>query len=408
MFSDFIQQLNKQTIMQFTLSFLGPSFLFWVANILISTQFNSSISLNSWHNLKPDGQFIFTAFFVTTVLATAWILYEIVPIVYRLLQGRLFWTIKTLRRWHISKFEYLHQQDITLANDIERLKNIQQQLLDTTLDASLQPMEFSACKKEINALSERLLERDFLKDTTLVVRIKNAVAQLENNRASWEGNPGFNEVEARLNKAYRTLIDACEYQIPEVQMERSRNFEKLTSYYPPHKAWIVTTAFGNCWAAIEAYPLTRYGISMPLLWPRLYNFMSEKVQSEIDQAKSQIDAYVGILTLTFIFSVFWFCCTLIFLRLHFPFLLILLILSALFLPRFFYSTAANATVSYGKLAKAAVDLYRRDVIKRMALAGPLTIEQEKETWAILSDFWIANLQADKLQFVEETSNIKVS
>jgi hypothetical protein len=177
--------------------------------------------------------------------------------------------------------------------------------------------------------------------------------------------------------------------------ERTILMKELAKSYPDaakdsNKAkYLLPTSFGNALRAFEVYPRVMYGLEGIDGWPRILAVLPKDYRELIDSAKAQIDWWVNLIVMSFLFLVeFWYV---VFskwgtspgwfytaLNISIP-LVLFALLNWIFLWR-----ATSAAIGWGDYVKSAFDLYRFDLLEKLHIAPPKTREEERELWTSLS------------------------
>ncbi|MBN1426813.1 MAG: hypothetical protein JXB07_00415 [Anaerolineae bacterium] len=148
---------------------------------------------------------------------------------------------------------------------------------------------------------------------------------------------------------------------------------------------LAPTLYGNAWAVMEEYPLTRYGMDSVVFWPYIRMILSKEnpaLLTQIDNLKLLIDVVthlamvMGILVLEgLIFGV---------LRLQAGMFVMALICLVFFLG--FYHAGVNYIRLMGISVAQGFDLYRLDLLKAFGLSRPVDLDDEYWVWSRLSAF----------------------
>ncbi|MBN1312524.1 MAG: hypothetical protein JXB30_14005 [Anaerolineae bacterium] len=145
------------------------------------------------------------------------------------------------------------------------------------------------------------------------------------------------------------------------------------------------TLYGNAWAVMEEYPLTRYGMDSVVFWPYIRVILSQKnaeLLAQIDNLKLFIDVVthlalvMGILVIEgLVFAA---------LRLQIGLFGLALICLLFFLG--FYQAGVNYVRMMGVSVAQGFDLYRLDILKAFCLSRPADLDDEYWVWTRLAAF----------------------
>lgn len=154
---------------------------------------------------------------------------------------------------------------------------------------------------------------------------------------------------------------------------------------PYDRSRLAPTLYGNAWAVMEEYPLSRYGMDSAVFWPYIRVILSRKnpeLLAQVDNLKFFIDLVthlalvVGILALEgLVFAV---------LRLQLAMLLLALVSLVFFLG--FYQAGVDYVRLMGVSVAQGFDLYRLDVLKAFGLSRPADLDDEYWVWSRLAAF----------------------
>lgn len=148
---------------------------------------------------------------------------------------------------------------------------------------------------------------------------------------------------------------------------------------------VMPTRFGNAWAVMEEYPLTRYGIDSMVFWPYVRVVLGQKngaLLAQIDNQKLLVDTALNLALAAGLL----FLEGLVFAIARFqPAMAILAVVSlALFV--LMYRAAVSYTKTMGILVNQGFDLYRLDLLDLFGLARPADLDDEYWVWTRLSAF----------------------
>jgi hypothetical protein len=173
------------------------------------------------------------------------------------------------------------------------------------------------------------------------------------------------------------------------RQERNGLMHEIAEAYPEKPNHLLPTSFGNTLRAFEVYPRVMYGLEGIDGWPRILAVLPKDYRELIDDAKAQVDWWVNLSVLSFVFLIeFWIVVFSTFgLRSawYLTLLNILVPLALLVLLNWFFSwRATSAAAGWGDYVKSAFDLYRFDLIEKMGLTPPANRKTEKELWTKIS------------------------
>ena len=176
---------------------------------------------------------------------------------------------------------------------------------------------------------------------------------------------------------------ALEDEINKLHTQKEK--KEAAQMLPYDRNRLAPTMYGNAWAVMEEYSLTRYGMDSIVFWPYIRVILSKKnveLLAQIDNLKLLIDvvthlAFVmGILMLEgLVFAV---------LRLQIGMLVLALISLVFFLG--FYHAGVNYVRMMGVSVAQGFDFYRLDILKAFGLPRPVDLDDEYWVWTRLAAF----------------------
>ena len=152
------------------------------------------------------------------------------------------------------------------------------------------------------------------------------------------------------------------------------------SRYPARQEYLLATQLGNVIRAFETYSNETYGLDAVPVWPRILAVVPREYRETIADARAQFDFAINLFWLFFAVLVQYFVFAVITQTTPMLFIPITLVV-AIWLS---YEFAIRGAVGWGETVKAAFDLYRGDLLKKLGIQAPETREQEKEYWTSIS------------------------
>lgn len=148
--------------------------------------------------------------------------------------------------------------------------------------------------------------------------------------------------------------------------------------YPREEDRIMPTGMGNVLRAAEDYSKTVYGMDSVFWWPRLWFLLPDLVREEVNGSLIPIVALLNFTSLIVIEAILGSA----YLKYEgFSWQAWLVLLAGLVLLSFFsYLAAVKQAMVYGNKIRAAIDLYRFDLLKAMHQRLPETLDEEVELW----------------------------
>ncbi|MDP1624171.1 MAG: hypothetical protein Q8L64_00225 [bacterium] len=200
----------------------------------------------------------------------------------------------------------------------------------------------------------------------------------------WKFNR-INEELSLLDNEYIKFQENGKAFPPELRVKRNRLMQKLVERYPDAPEWILPTSFGNTIRAFEVYPRVVYGIEAIQGWNRLLGVIPKDFRELIDNAKSQVDFWVNLGFLSFIFLVQYLGLCIFSGSLESIGLSILALILAILAS----TRAESSAVQWGELVKSSFDVFLPKLKKELELNT--LPENERKMWTQFSQVIIYRL-----------------
>lgn len=191
----------------------------------------------------------------------------------------------------------------------------------------------------------------------------------------------------RYRRLFQQILSA--FEKTEIEGEGSKahiHFQKLMlkfsqeyphlGEYPESQVWVLPTVFGNVVRSFEYYPNKVYGADGIEVWSRLLTVIPTDYQNLLNAAKAQMDMWLNL----------WLMCFVIF----FQYLFLVLVtqttplygtpIISLIFAIFFTKRAKGAAIRWGKLFKAAYDVYLPELAKKLGYKLPTNPEMAFRFW----------------------------
>ncbi len=162
--------------------------------------------------------------------------------------------------------------------------------------------------------------------------------------------------------------------------ENTRYVQHIYFDYPqptqPHH--VMPTSLGNILKNSELYSKDRYQLDAVLIWPRLYNLFPPTFAEAIVEMRTGMDF---MLVISFLSSVFAMVSGVYLVVMGAnPYLFLLCVGGGLLVAWIAYRGAVSNALLYAQQIKAAFDLYRNELLKKMRIPLPQTFAEERRTW----------------------------
>jgi hypothetical protein len=194
----------------------------------------------------------------------------------------------------------------------------------------------------------------------------------------------INELD-HLDAIYLQMLKDKEDISFDFREKRNKVMQDIAEKIPDKLEFVLPTSFGNIIRAFEVYPRIVYGIESIQGWNRLLAVISKEYLDLIDDAKTQVDFWVNLGFLSFLF-IFQYICLWIYTG---EFQSSLLPLLAILLTIVSASRAESAAVQWGELIKSAFDVFLPKLKKELGLIN--SIQEERNIWTRFSQVIIYRL-----------------
>jgi hypothetical protein len=189
--------------------------------------------------------------------------------------------------------------------------------------------------------------------------------------------------EVQNDPEYKRVFQLSEHW----QAIQLRDFEERLNHFPPPLKPLLPTRLGNTLAAFEYYPLLRYGIKSPIVWPRLIPFLDKSgFLAYVEREKSAFDFLLNLSVITAAVGIE---CVGLAARFLQPVWLIGSAVAAIIVIASYHTLVINA-VYWGNMVKVAFDLYRHDLRKALLVRQPDSLDDERRLWESISNFLAEN------------------
>lgn len=147
---------------------------------------------------------------------------------------------------------------------------------------------------------------------------------------------------------------------------------------PDEEPQVMPTLLGNILKNAELYPFHRYGLDAVLFWPKLYPLFPAQFAADIAELRGNLDAMLLVTTLAIAFSLLSGGYLVV---VRAPWWLFAFCFGGGVITSFTsYRGAMGAVMPYAEQIKTAFDLYRNDLLEKMRVPLPATLEEERNRW----------------------------
>jgi hypothetical protein len=183
---------------------------------------------------------------------------------------------------------------------------------------------------------------------------------------------------ANLDKDHAALLRLFQYAADKWDFEAIKYFNQIQFDFAGKN--VAPTMIGNISEIASYYARSRYSMNIEIFWTRLQKAIQgdAKFYPVLQEAKLQLDFLVELLYLTVIFTLTW-VIVLPILGEARSLYVVISIVSPL-VAWAWYQIALQNYRALSDLLRAAVDLYRLDLLKMLHVPLPANAEQERVTW----------------------------
>jgi hypothetical protein len=183
-----------------------------------------------------------------------------------------------------------------------------------------------------------------------------------------------------LDQMHVGFVELLDYACGKIEIEYSPIDAAIRLRYPREVGGLKSTELANLAEVQREYGVDRFGLDSELLWLRMLKLAraDKEFYPLLDDAKTQLDFAVVVTVLLGVTVLIWLPLSLLFSSTVWPYLLV----SVICLPAvpIFYRIVLQAYITYAEIVRAAVDLYRFDMLKALHIPLPKDLTAEKETW----------------------------
>ena len=190
-----------------------------------------------------------------------------------------------------------------------------------------------------------------------------------------------------------------EENLSKARKKYARFMRILAEEFPEDEDLLLPTPFGNVIRAFEQYPKLLYGFDAIYGWDRLLAFIDNDFMEQIKLAKTQVDFWVNLGFLSFLF--FLESATVASIQPNrSPFIIIPII--SMFVCWIAASRATSAAIDWGDMVKSSFDIFLPDLGKKLGLRDEADYCERVEFWTIYSRAIIYRLPEE----IEKLSELK--
>jgi hypothetical protein len=231
-------------------------------------------------------------------------------------------------------------------------------------------------RKELTALLDcRVANQDISQDQ-LQREVDAITPILEANNPELDADESAN-----LDADYVALAGLIGYALDRADAEYARYLTEFQFDYAGQD--VAPTRLGNISMVAPYYALSRYSINLDIFWTRLQKIAQgdTNVYASLQDAKTQLDFLVSLIWHTLIFTVLW--VILLPLLTEAKYLYSIIVVIGPLTLWIWYLIALQNYRAFSDLLRAAVDVYRLELLKTLRIPLPPNAENECLVWEML-------------------------
>jgi hypothetical protein len=236
----------------------------------------------------------------------------------------------------------------------------------------------SLLMKELRFPIRRMLEgfwpKPFNQIAYAIIKIKKK--KFEENRAK------LRELLKKPNQKDSTSED--------IQVQKNNeltSLEKWASVNPPKASDLLATRLGNILRAYEEAPDSRYGLSVSVVWTRLWMVLDDTTRTDITNAQNTLEKFCELWFFGLLFILWAFVN---------PWAIVISIVWQLIV---YYVMILSAAESYGQLIESTFDLYRMKLYDALSWTKPTNTDDEISMGKKLTEYLWRSVLASPITYV---------
>lgn len=231
-------------------------------------------------------------------------------------------------------------------------------------------------RSQLTSLLDRQSAHQSIDPTLLETEVTEMTVSLAHN-STVLGSLACQALDADQGLVLRLIAYASDYY----QAEVLRRFNEIQFDFPGQD--VAATRMGNIANVASYYAQSRYSMNLEIYWTRLQKVLQEDSHfyPVLQESKMQLDFLVELIWLTLVFTLTWV------IVLPFfgegVFLYPVIAIGGPLLTWIWYRIALRNYRAFSDLLRAAVDLYRLDLLKELHIPLPANAAQECVLWETL-------------------------
>jgi hypothetical protein len=191
----------------------------------------------------------------------------------------------------------------------------------------------------------------------------------------------FRRLRAQVDELRRELAQ-CQREGTEFTRENElmNKMIRAAKRFPASESMVLPTAFGNTVRAAEDYSRAIYGFESIEGWSRMHGVISKEFSLMLDASRAKIDFWLNLWFLSWLVILEYLIISYVngFKNFWIPIVIVLFALMAA-------GRARDAAERWGEWIKAAFDIYRPELCKKLGYSLPATRQAERRLWLRLSE-----------------------
>jgi hypothetical protein len=207
---------------------------------------------------------------------------------------------------------------------------------------------------------------------------------------------------ALQRRRYRRMLARCvgspdDSVAFDAEWELDRRFPRVRDR-PGDVSLLLPTSLGNAIRAFEQHSFLRWHLNAIAVWPHVEALLSEQETQLLSDTRGDVAFFINTSLLSLI-SVVLFACDAA-LDKGSPSWLVLLV--PLALAWLVYRAAVGATIQWGEVVRASIDLHRLELYRKLGLRVPVDFHDERQiAWRLNATLLIASRLPDELAAAPE-------
>jgi hypothetical protein len=210
-----------------------------------------------------------------------------------------------------------------------------------------------------------------------------------------------NHVPRKVRPRVKEAIAKQKYSVEKLRNEVLANLQELETNAPYQVNDLLPTNLGNVFRASEVYAQERYGIDGVTLWPRLAHVLPAEFAANMEEQNNRLMFLLNssLLALFLAITCLVILAVGVLLPISISVMRYLIISMSLFVTGYFiYRASIGTAQDFVLFVRSGCDLYRFDLLVQLNLCLPHDLEQERDLWKKVKEFFVAGQRLGPLIF----------